>query len=730
MATLQQIGEALKQAHAAGNVADAQALARAYRQLQQGGAQGAPANPAPHDQRQVATPPPGLVPGSPEYAQWAAEQARAGMALPQVSQIPERQSSILDPLMQGLSLGWADEGRAWLQSQQFPEGQARDVAYQEALSQARNSLDRERRINPAGSFASEVGGAVMGGILAAPAAGSVGMGQAARTLPIWQQMARGGLIAVPGGAVYGAGAATGDTLQDRGIGAILGGTTGAVGGAALPVLARGAGAVVRNIGNRLGANRAASAAGVSPQAARFVTETLQADDALGSGLQRMGAAGDDRMLADAGQSATNLLDFAVQSSGRAGRIATDAIGSRVRRAGQRVAQALDNALGAPQGVQTTRTAIRQGTSAARDRAYRAAFAQPINYAGGVGRRIESLLPRVPASILNEANRLLQIEGRQSRQIFASIADDGTVTFRTMPDVEQLDAIVRALNEAAQPQFGQGALGGQTAMGRAMGNLASEIRDALRNAIPEYDNALNVAADPIRRSQAVQFGSELLAPRVTREEVANRVLRMTGAERQALQQGIRSQIDDVLANVTRTVQDGDVPAREAIAALRQLSSRASREKLTVILGSEQANRLFAQIDEAATAFDLRAAVANNSRTFQRQEMGRRVEQATGGPGAVATAMRGEPLNAGRRIIQLLTGQTPESSLRQQDELLAEVVSLLTRTGLDADQALQVLQRLGQRMQGGQGIADGARMLGERGAIGGGLLLEQQRQNATR
>lgn len=202
--------------------------------------------------------------------------------------------------------------------------------------------------------------------------------------------------------------------------------------------------------------------------------------------------------------------------------------------------------------------------------------------------------------------------------------------------------------------------------------------------------------------------------------------MSGPERNAVKQGIRAQIDETLANVTRTVQDGDTPAREAIAALRQLSSRANREKLTVIMGKSEADRLFAEIDRAATSFDLRAGVANNSKTFQRQEMERRMQQTTAPDGPVASVMRGEPLNAGKRAIQFLTGQTPEAGLRRQDEVMNEIVQLLTARGIAADDALAILRQLGTQMGGSQAIADSFRIAGERAAVPAGVASENLRQ----
>src|SRR5690606_9031963 len=100
--------------------------------------------------------------------------------------------------------------------------------------------------------------------------------------------------------------------------------------------------------------------------------------------------------------------------------------------------------------------------------------------------------------------------------------------------------------------GLGALGGQTAQGRSFANLSREIRDAAKDAVPEYAQALETAADPIRRSQATQMGYELLGPRIARDVAAREIVAMTGPERQALASGVRSRIDESVANVNRAV----------------------------------------------------------------------------------------------------------------------------------------------------------------------------------
>ena len=108
-------------------------------------------------------PPAGAVPGSREYADWAATAARAGIPLPQVSdkKWTETQSSVLDPLVQGTTFGFADELRGAVQGgiAAMQGGDFGDT-YNRVVDESRNALDHERRVNPIGSIAAEVAGAI------------------------------------------------------------------------------------------------------------------------------------------------------------------------------------------------------------------------------------------------------------------------------------------------------------------------------------------------------------------------------------------------------------------------------------------------------------------------------------------------------------------------------------------------------------------------------------------
>ena len=129
-------------------------------------------------------------------------------------------------------------------------------------------------------------------------------------------------------------------------------------------------------------------------------------------------------------------------------------------------------------------------------------------------------------------------------------------------------------------------------------------------------------------------------------------------------------------------------------LRDLSSRDAREKLTAALGKQKAEPLFSEIDKAATSFDLRAAVAANSKTFARQATSQTVEDMTS-PGAVQKALEGEPIKATKQLVQLLTGQTPEKRIADQDKIFSGLADLLTRPADSSLKTVQALQKYGDR-----------------------------------
>lgn len=553
-----------------------------------------------------------------------------------------------------------------------------------------------RRERPKTTAAANVTGAIAGAVPAAVAAGPSLAAAAPATLG-GKALAGAGLGALVGGtegAVYGGGLSADEGPTDSRSGnAVRTGATGAgfglITGAAAPYVGAGLrrafqrlrGSDVRTIARELN---------TTPEAATVIRDAVNSgsyDDAARA-LQR---GGPDAMLADATDRSRQLLDTAAVMPSNAGQIARGAVTERVTRGTHKMTDALDDVFGAPKQVGDLVDEIRTGTSAGRSATYDAAYAAPIDYASGNGRAIEQLLNRVPDSAIRRANELMRIRGEQSAQIMAQIADDGTVTFQRMPDVRQLDYITRALRDVASESDGAGRLGGQTAMGSSIEGLARNIRNQMRAAVPEYGAALDAGADAIGRRNAVENGYDFLRSSTTRGQAAEMIASAgeSEASKQALREGVRSYIDDVTANVSRTMTDPNIDAREGMKILRDLSSRSSREKLRALLGSE-ADTLLSQVDEAATGYELRAAIARNSQTAARQANAESIGAVTD-QGILGQLTRGEAVDSAKMVVQGITGNTVEAQAVRDAGLYEDIARVLVETrGSRAQRALSMIE----------------------------------------
>lgn len=549
-----------------------------------------------------------------------------------------------------------------------------------ATSQA---MQRER---PKETMALNLGGAVAGSIPMALAAGPSLMANASTNIG-GRALQAGGLGLAAGGAegaIYGAGEQEGGRGRNAAVGGAVGAGAGLVLGGAAPYVAAG----FKNLITRLRGSDVkviAKELSISPEAAGVIRDALRTGseaDAM-TALQR---AGPDAMLADAGKSASTLLDAAAASGGTASQIAQPAVSARAQAATGKIVSVLDRTLGAPKGEQELITAVRTGSAPARSAAYDAAYAQPINYASGEGRRLEGLMGRVPASAWRRASQLMSLDGDSSMQKLFTIGDDGAVTVQTMPDVRQLDYITRALNDVASEADGAGKLGGTTDLGRSTGNLSKAIRQTVRSAVPEYGTALDTAAGAISERNAIETGYTLLNRTTRREDIAQAMGSASRAEREAAKQGVRASIDDAMSSVTRTMSDPDTTTREGILALRDMSSRSNATKLRILLGQDAANELLGEVDQAATAFELRAAIAENSKTAIRTSIQKGVEARADG-GVLSAIKSGEPVNAAKRIIQALSGETPEAVELRRMGIYEDIATALTQTkGARAKNAL--------------------------------------------
>jgi hypothetical protein len=574
-----------------------------------------------------------------------------------------------------------------------------DNSAETATGAIRGGQEAFAQQNPKTALGLKIGGGITGsavGLAAAPAA-ITSYAPATMGARVGYGAGVGGLLGGAEGAVSGYGAGTDPegrmaNAKSRGqLGAGLGATVGGLMPFAQEGIRRGSNWVL----DQYNIAKQAKQAGLSKPSYEILTRAMDADQSLsGAGAQRLRAAGPDAMLADAGPSARGLLDTTIQKSGPAGRAASEAVERRAGRANDVVGSALNRTLGRPQGLKTVEKGIRDSTAAARNSAYKAAYDEPIDYLAPEGKKIIDLMKRVPQSAIDKANQLMKLEGFDARNFKTTITQNG-ITHTGHPDVMQLDYLTRALNDLAEVGDGAGALGGQTAVGRSYQNLSRELRGAAKSAVPAYKVALDTAAEPIAARNALQFGTKLLSAGTTRDEVQMGLQGMSQAERQSAMQGARSFIDEKLAQVSRAVTDGNMDAREAIAAVKTLSSRANHEKITALIGNQAADRLFKAIDRAATALDLRAGVAQNSKTFARLEMDRTVRELTD-EGVWNAIKSGQPINAGKRVIQNLLGGTPAAKQAAEDKIYQELTGALTGPrGANARGLLGTLQTIGRQ-----------------------------------
>lgn len=654
---------------------------------------------------------------------------------------------IIDAFTQGASFGFGDEltGLEAALLGKTPSGKWFDYShpfrdrYKAARDAERAQQDRFREEHPVAAYGTMVAGTIPTAMILGPEA-AVGDSMSAGAIPAavtpGLDVAVGGSLAKAigtgalQGGLFGAGEAEGD-LSDRAVGALTGALTGGGTSAVMTPIAKVA---AGNLARDLMTRRAARDVGLSRPAYEMMQRVSKADEAAtGLGAENIAKAGQNAMIVDAGPSSLSLLDTVMQRGGKALTTAGSNIRSRVAQASKDVAKTLDDILGKPQGIKSAATNIAKSTSAGRSEAYRRAYDSAINYASPDGRRIEEVVGRVPARILNKAinkaNDYMTSIGEHNKQILANIADDGSVTFHEMPNVQQLDELKKALGTMGRENVDR--FGRQTYDGIMLSRLSRELRDAIADAAPSYREAIRKGFDKIEMDNALKLGRDMLRPSVTREDVTMALNGMSDAARQKAKAGLRSYIDDMLANVKTVMSDPNVDARETRKILQDLSSRASREKMQALLGKSDAENLYKVIDWAQKAFNVRSGLARNSATFVRQEANKMLSDLSKSD-VIDQLRSGEFSAAARDALRKVTGMGEAEIQRVIDNHANELAQFLTGPrGGDAVEKLKLLSKMPTRInQSGRRVQSMAKQLmtpvpAISGGLAGRLATEKKR-----
>ena len=438
--------------------------------------------------------------------------------------------------------------------------------------------------------------------------------------------------------------------------------------------------------------------GISVEAAQVIRSTFSQGGNMQDAVDAVERAGRTGMIADANAATKAMTDAVAATGGEASDIVSSSVRQRAETAGIDLSSQLDETLGdVPAGTRSVLEEVAGRSASARGRLYDAALGSPIDYTSTAGAAIESLFERIPDRVkveaIRRANEAMQMEGTrgQTMQIRAIIGDDGSVSFLEMPNMTQLNELKIALQEMAQdmvnPRTGQ-----MTAEGIRYQKIAGELRGALTEANPIYGRAVDLGGEKIQEENAFMLGLDMLKDKTTREQVQQGLSGITQAQRDLVRRGVRSNIDETLANVKSSIDaGGETEIAEARRLLRNLSSRANRDKLQMLLSPEEYAEFERTLMQSYMAMDLRASTARGSQTAIRQQVQGDIEQATSGR-MLRNIQQGKPAMATQDIIKALTGATDEFTVQQRQAVYADLARVLVgRQGKDAQAALNYIQQ---------------------------------------
>ena len=434
---------------------------------------------------------------------------------------------------------------------------------------------------------------------------------------------------------------------------------------------------------------------ISTDAARLVKDAFSSGASLDDAIARIRSAGDQGMVADAGTAADHLLDAAAATTPAASEATQQVVGNRASAASRSITETMDETLGVtPTGNKKAFKEISQKSAADRSDAYKTAYGKAVDYSSAAGMKIEEVLSRInPKALQNaisEANDDMLADGVSNPQIMAIIGENGKVSFKEMPNVQQLDYMKRALNAMAD-DLTDPLTGSVQSSGRRFIKLSKELRAAIGDAVPEYNVAVKLGGDKILEDNALKLGGVLLDKKTKRETVEY-LAKASVDERAAASQGVRNQIENTLADVQASLATPDVDIKEAQKLLTGLSSRANLEKLSFIIGPKGVADMMEKLEMVRRALTLQQAVAKNSATAGRQSL-QRIGDAALNAGPKNVAMKGKPFAAIQETIMLALGTDAKSQAARSSAMFGDVIKALTNMrGEEAVKALELMTKV--------------------------------------
>ena len=561
-----------------------------------------------------------------------------------------------------------------------------DARYPAAMREMSRAYEEQKPLEAFG------GQAAMGAISTLPFIPVQAAGRAIQAAPtLLQGMFKvGGAGAVAGateGAVSGFLAGEG-TAEQRLPGAGMGAGFGAGFGGLLGAASEPARFAVENMVKFFGnapSRKLAKDLGIDEQAAKVIQLFLKEGD-IDAARAALNRAGSQSMLAEVNQSTKNLLDASIQL-GSGSDAPLKALELRAITSNKELTEGLNRFFGVPRDLEDVKGEIWEATEQARKNAYDAAFSSPINYNSAGGQNLLRQGGNLTRGVIATANQLIQTDPRLAVKPPPMVFADGQ--FQTPPNVMQWDYIARALQSTADKEA-VNVLGRISPQASNYEGTRYAIRNELKTQIPVYKQALGLAGDTQEEGKALELGGNLLRKVTSVGEVLRAVKNAEPPELAAMKQGIRTYVDDTLGGLRKSAANPNTDIKELSAALSMLTSRNNMEKLKAVLGPVEAEEFYKLLDEQATTVELRAAVVANSKTAQRQALGQAVADITTN-GILGELGRGKAIDVQQRLVQSMTGLTPEADAVRRMGMFDDVASVLTRLqGQEARDALEMIE----------------------------------------
>ncbi len=581
------------------------------------------------------------------------------------------QGSLMDPLMEGLTLGWREElggfgARLGARLAGAPQERIERAGEAEIERQRARLADVRERM-PLTSLGVEVlGGLTSGGPLAKGLmAGGTALGLGRIAAPT--------VAAAIEGGVAGAGAAEESKLG----GAALGATLGAGTSLALPAV----GAMGQFVGEKTMPLLRKAMEGPETTAGRVLGEYMTgAGETPARLMSRQRQLGPEATFVDiAGAPGQTLGQGIIQSDitrGQALSTARREMAKRAAGASERLQTDLRDITGIEQRLQPSLDAVRARQVAAAGPAYQQAYDATIPLTP----KLKNLLARPPMQrAWNEARDAAATRGEELPPFFQLDEFGDWQKTDVMPDMQAWDRMKQGIDRLIESETDT-VTGRVTPRGRDLTALKRELVTELDEINPAYAEARKIFAGDEAIQNAMRDGERFLNMKT--REVTSAVKDMTDSEKESFLTGAMEAIREKMGRA----RSGE------IGEFRFLEQANTKEKLRAIFpegreGDRQLAQLMRMLDRERTFATTQGALVGGSQTAMRQAAG---EAAKSGV-AIPTTL--EALTSPGRALAQATLQGTSQSLSSMGREATASLGELLFDPRQTSRAIAEMQRAG-------------------------------------